>query len=57
MDDTQRLKNHISALEKELDLLWQLFGMRSPKRIDSGGSGVARTRDANNGHVIDRGAA
>jgi hypothetical protein len=57
VDDTQRLKNHIRALERELDLLWQLFGMRSPKRIDSGGSNVAYLRGPNNEHVLDRGAA
>jgi hypothetical protein len=57
MDDTQRLKNHIRALEKELDALWSLHGRKAPTRKDSGGSGVLVTRDASNGLVFDRGAA
>ena len=37
MDDIQKLKNHVAALERELNALWALHGMQPPLSVNSGG--------------------
>jgi hypothetical protein len=57
MDDIQKLQNHITALEQELDAIWrEIFGMKPPARRDSGGAGVVASRDPYGRRIYDRGA-
>ena len=55
-DDLQKSRNHLAAIEAELDHLWMLHGLRPPLRVDNGGDRVVATRDDAGRRVFDRGA-
>jgi len=46
MDDIQKLKNHVAALERELNALWALHGMQPPLSVDSGQNVTERRNDS-----------
>ena len=54
MDDIQKLKNHVAALERELNALWALHGMQRPLSVDSGGQNVTERRNDSGRRVFGR---
>lgn len=54
MDDIQKLKNHVAALERELNALWALHGMQPPLSVNSGGQNVTERRNDSGRRVFGR---